>query len=179
MKKLIVFIFVYVISCITSMSVMAESTAPKNQYLLGAGDHIQILVYNEENLSMNFIVDSSGKVMYPLIGELQLIGKTLDQVSVEIQNRLKNGYIKNPMVTVTMRSFRDFYVSGEVKSPGNFEYHPGLTLEQAIAIAGGFTDRADRDDVSIRLKNGQLLEDVLPTQTVNPGDTLIIDQSFF
>ncbi|PSU30350.1 MULTISPECIES: polysaccharide biosynthesis/export family protein [Photobacterium] len=177
MKNIVSIIFMLTMSFFISAN--ASAAASENHYLLGPGDQIQILVYNEDNLSMKFTIDASGDVIYPLIGKLQLTGKTPDQVAMDIRDRLKNGYINNPMVTVTILQFRQIYVSGEVKAPGSYEYRPGLTREQAVAIAGGFTDRADRSDVDIRLSNGQLLKDVSPTQAVNPGDTVIIDQSFF
>ena len=177
MKKIASIIFMLTISLFISANASAATKA--TGYLLGPGDQIQILVYNEANLSMKLTIDASGNVIYPLIGTLQLTGKTPDQVAMDIRDKLKNGYINNPMVTVSILRFRQVYVSGEVKAPGSYEYRPGLTQEQAIAIAGGFTDRADRSDVDIRLSNGQLLKDVSPTQAVNPGDTIIVDQSFF
>ncbi|HIF9197787.1 TPA: polysaccharide biosynthesis/export family protein [Photobacterium damselae] len=175
----IVAIFGAILISLFVSNVSAESKSVDRAYVLGAGDQIEIIVFNEPNLSIKLMINNSGIISYPLIGQLQLAGKTPEQVANDIRNKLKNGYLKNPMVTVRMLSFRDFYVSGEVKTPGGYEYRPGLTLEQAVAIAGGFTDRADRDDVAIRRTNGQLIEDVLSTQIVFPGDTIIIDQSFF
>ncbi len=178
MNRTVAILWAILISLFVS-NVSAEPKPVDGSYVLGAGDQIEILVFNEPNLSIKLMINNSGKISYPLIGQLQLAGKTPEQVANDIRNKLKNGYLKNPMVTVRMLSFRDFYVSGEVKTPGGYEYRPGLTLEQAVAIAGGFTDRADRDDVAIRRTNGQLIEDVLSTQIVFPGDTIIIDQSFF
>ncbi|HIF9314792.1 TPA: polysaccharide biosynthesis/export family protein [Photobacterium damselae] len=175
----IVAIFGAILISLFVSNVSAESKSVDRAYVLGAGDQIEIIVFNEPNLSIKLMINNSGIISYPLIGQLQLAGKTPEQVANDIRNKLKNGYLKNPMVTVRMLSFRDFYVSGEVKTPGGYEYRPGLTLEQAVAIAGGFTDRADRDDVAIRRTNGQLIEDALSTQIVFPGDTIIIDQSFF
>ncbi|MCD9477620.1 polysaccharide biosynthesis/export family protein [Photobacterium phosphoreum] len=179
MKKIVFIIWILTVSLFMSTAASAAPKIAGNDYLLGAGDQIQILVYNEADLSMKLKIDESGNIIYPLIGKLQLAGKTPDQVALDIRDRLKNGYINNPMVTVSMLEFRPMYVSGEVKTPGSYEYQPGLTLEKAIAVAGGFTDRADRSDIDIRRSNGQLLKDVTPTQAVYPGDTVIIDQSFF
>lgn len=175
----------YLLFCVLIMSLMAsvvsaeESKNDSNHYLLGMGDQIQILVYNEADLSMKLRIDESGKVLYPLIGELQLVGKSPTQVADEIRARLKDGYINNPMVTVTMLEFGPIYVSGEVKTPGSYEYQPGFTLEKTIAVAGGFTDRADRDDINVRRANGTLLEDVNDTEVIYPGDIIIVGQSFF
>lgn len=162
-------------------SIQASATVQKNEdrYTLGPGDQIQIFVYNEADLSMKLTIDQSGNIIYPLIGQLQLAGQTPDQVAHVIRDGLKDGFINDPMVTVIINKFRDIYVSGEVKLPGGYEYQPGLTLEKAIALAGGFTDRADRSDIDIRCSNGQLLQDVSLTHAVNPGDTVIIDHSFF
>ncbi|MEC6824616.1 polysaccharide biosynthesis/export family protein [Photobacterium piscicola] len=179
MKKIISIILVLTLSLFMSTLASAASRTEANDYLLGAGDHIQILVFNEPDLSMKLIIDSSGNIMYPLIGQLQLIGKTPNQIAIDIRNRLKDGYLNNPMVTVIMLEFRPVYVFGEVKTPGSYEYQPGLTVEKVIAVAGGFTDRADRNDIDIRRSNDQLLKDVKVTQAIYPGDIVIIDQSFF
>lgn len=179
MKKIISIILVLTLGLFMSSVVSASSKTEVHDYLLGAGDHIQILVFNEPDLSMKVIIDSSGNIIYPLIGKLQLAGKTPNQVAIDIRNRLKDGYINHPMVTVSMLEFRPVYVSGEVKTPGSYEYQPGLTVEKIIAVAGGFTDRADRSDIDLRRSNGQLLKDVIVTQAISPGDIVIIDQSFF
>ena len=179
MKKIISIILVLTLGLFMSSVVSASSKTEVHDYLLGAGDHIQILVFNEPDLSMKLIIDSSGNIIYPLIGKLQLAGKSPNQVAINIRNRLKDGYINHPMVTVSMLEFRPVYVSGEVKTPGSYEYQPGLTVEKIIAVAGGFTDRADRSDIDLRRSNGQLLKDVIVTQAISPGDTVIIDQSFF
>lgn len=179
MKKIISIILVLTLGLFMSSVVSASSKTEVHDYLLGAGDHIQILVFNEPDLSMKVIIDSSGNIIYPLIGKLQLAGKTPNQVAIDIRNRLKDGYINHPMVTVSMLEFRPVYVSGEVKTPGSYEYQPGLTVEKIIAVAGGFTDRADRSDIDLRRSNGQLLKDVIVTQVISPGDIVIIDQSFF
>ncbi|WP_297476553.1 polysaccharide biosynthesis/export family protein [uncultured Photobacterium sp.] len=179
MKKIVSILWVLTVSLFMSTSAFPASKIVGDDYLLGAGDHIQILVFNEPDLSMKVIIDSSGNIIYPLIGKLQLAGKTPNQVAIDIRNRLKDGYINHPMVTISMLEFRPVYVSGEVKTPGSYEYQPGLTVEKIIAVAGGFTDRADRCDINLRRSNGQLLKDVVVTQAISPGDIVIIDQSFF
>lgn len=179
MRNIASILWVLGISLFFSTNALASTKVNDDHYLLGPGDQIQILVYNEADLSMKLIIDQSGNIIYPLVGKLQLTGKTPDQVATNIRDKLKNGFINNPMVTVIIVKFRDIYVSGEVRVPGSYQYQPGLTLEKAIALAGGFTDRADRSDVDMRTSNGQLLKDVSSIQTVNPGDTIIVDQSFF
>lgn len=179
MKERLFFIGFIVISFISSVALSAENKTNSNHHLLRVGDQIKIQVYNELDLSMKIKIDDSGKIMYPLIGELQLEGKTPTQVANEIQKRLKMGYVNNPVVTVMILKYSPIYVSGEVKNPGSYEYQPGLTLEKTIAVAGGFTDRADRDDINVRRANRTLLEDVAETEVIYSGDIIIVGQSFF
>ncbi|WP_153448825.1 polysaccharide biosynthesis/export family protein [Vibrio algicola] len=183
MKNITSVLLTFFVFVLVSTNVSADSKtnqqANENPYVISMGDQIQISVYNEADLSMSLLVDETGSVMYPLIGKVQLTGKTPNQVSIDIRDRLKDGYMKRPMVTVSITEFSPIYVSGEVKTPGSYDYQPGFTLEKTIAVAGGFTDRADRDDISIRRADGQLLKDVENTQPVYPGDIVIIEQSFF
>ncbi|MBD0787147.1 polysaccharide export protein [Vibrio sp. Y2-5] len=151
-----------------------------DDYLLGTGDRIEIIVYGEPDMSMKFKVSKSGVVNFPYIGEVVIAGRTPRAIETEIEERLRGDYLLNPMVTINMESFRLFYIFGEVTSPNGYEYQPKLTVEQAIAIAGGFTDRADRDDISIRSgTTNEIIEDVELTHPVQPGDTVIVEQSFF
>ncbi|EGQ9831848.1 polysaccharide export protein [Vibrio vulnificus] len=154
--------------------------ASLDDYHLGTGDKIEIIVYGEDDLSMKLKIGKAGLVNFPYIGEVKLTGRTPSEIETEIENRLRGDYLLNPMVTVNLESFRLFYISGEVEQPNGYEYQPRLTVEQAIAMAGGFTDRADKGDINIR--SGltlELIEDVELTHPVNPGDTVIVEQSFF
>ncbi|MCA4020943.1 polysaccharide biosynthesis/export family protein [Vibrio vulnificus] len=157
-----------------------QRDASLDDYLLGTGDKIEIIVYGEDDLSMKLKIGKAGLVNFPYIGEVKLTGKTPSEIETEIENRLRGDYLLNPMVTVNLESFRLFYISGEVEQPNGYEYQPRLTVEQAIAMAGGFTDRADKGDINIRSGSTlELIEDVELTHPVNPGDTVIVEQSFF
>ncbi|AUJ35500.1 TPA: polysaccharide export protein [Vibrio vulnificus] len=154
--------------------------ASLDDYHLGTGDKIEIIVYGEDDLSMKLKIGKAGLVNFPYIGEVKLTGRTPSEIETEIENRLRGDYLLNPMVTVNLESFRLFYISGEVEQPNGYEYQPRLTVEQAIAMAGGFTDRADKGDINIRSGSTlELIEDVELTHPVNPGDTVIVEQSFF
>ncbi|ATO31485.1 hypothetical protein DZA65_00540 [Dickeya dianthicola] len=149
-------------------------------YQLDEGDSVNILVYGEPEMAMTFMLDKSGEITFPYIGQLVLKGKTPGQVGEELANRLRGDYLQNPMVTVSIAEFRKFYITGEVVKPNGYAYEPGLTVEKSLALAGGFTDRADRKDVSIRLSNSnQLIENVDVRHAVHPGDTVIVGMSFF
>ncbi|EHU5128442.1 polysaccharide export protein [Vibrio vulnificus] len=161
-------------------SVQSENKHLADDYQLGTGDKIEIIVYGEDDLSMKLKVGKAGVVNFPYIGEVRLTGRTPSEIEAEIENRLRGDYLLNPMVTINLESFRLFYIAGEVEQPSGYEYQPRLTVEQAIAMAGGFTDRADKDDINIRSgATLELIENVELTHPVNPGDTVIVEQSFF
>jgi len=159
---------------------MDNSVVDSANYLLGAGDTVNINVAGQPDLTMKVVLDNSGAINYPYIGKLDLKGKTASQVDAEITQRLRKGFVLNPMVTVNIAEFRKFYISGEVENPSGYSYEPGLTVEKAIALAGGYTDRADRTDLNIRQSStGELLENVDATHSVLPGDLVIIGTGFF
>ncbi|HAS6362404.1 TPA: polysaccharide export protein [Vibrio vulnificus] len=162
------------------MTQKEQRDASLDDYHLGTGDKIEIIVYGEDDLSMKLKIGKAGLVNFPYIGEVKLTGRTPSEIETEIEKRLRGDYLLNPMVTVNLESFRLFYISGEVEQPNGYEYQPRLTVEQAIAMAGGFTDRADKGDINIRSSSTlELIEDVELTHPVNPGDTVIVEQSFF
>ncbi|EGQ7831466.1 polysaccharide biosynthesis/export family protein [Vibrio vulnificus] len=162
------------------MTQKEQRDASLDDYHLGTGDKIEIIVYGEDDLSMKLKIGKAGLVNFPYIGEVKLTGRTPSEIETEIEKRLRGDYLLNPMVTVNLESFRLFYISGEVEQPNGYEYQPRLTVEQAIAMAGGFTDRADKGDINIRSGSTlDLIEDVELTHPVNPGDTVIVEQSFF
>lgn len=163
------------------MVISFQSMALNNNYTIGAGDRIQISVYGEDNLSIDELyIDNSGTFEYPYLGQLNPLGKTVEQLKNTIINGLKGDYLISPKVRVSIIGFRSIYVNGEVKKPGGYEYQPGLTVDKAIALAGGFTDRAARNKVYI----GQSGKDDLKNKAklssaVSPGDIIVIEQSFF
>lgn len=113
-----------------------NSVVDTANYLLGSGDIVNINVAGQPDLTMKVVLDNSGAINYPYIGKLELKGKTASQVDAEITQRLRNGFVLNPMVTVNIAEFRKFYISGEVENPNGYSYEPGMTVEKAIALAG-------------------------------------------
>ncbi|UTV30455.1 polysaccharide biosynthesis/export family protein [Photobacterium atrarenae] len=150
-------------------------------YQLGPGDKIQIQVYGEEELSVDqLLLSSSGTFDYPYLGQISAKGKTPEQLKNEIYHGLKGDYLVSPKVRINIISYRQIYVNGEVKRPGGYEYKPGLTVDKAIALAGGFTDRASRNAININpANNGPQRKKVSLKHNVEPGDIIVIDQSFF
>ncbi|BBM66535.1 capsular polysaccharide biosynthesis protein [Vibrio alfacsensis] len=158
-----------------------KTLALENNYTIGAGDKIQIVVYGEEDLSIDELyIDNGGKFDYPYLGQLSAINKTTEQLKTEITRGLIGDYLISPKVRVSIVGFRSIYVNGEVKKPGGYEYQPGLTVDKAIALAGGFTDRASRSKVYIaQAGKDELKNKVKLSSTVSPGDIIVIEQSFF
>ncbi|WP_375752416.1 polysaccharide biosynthesis/export family protein [Vibrio sp. HN007] len=151
----------------------------KNTYHLSGGDIVRITVFGEPDLSMDVTLNSTGAISYPYIGNLQLKGRTPSEIEQEIEQKLDGDYLVNPMVTVAISNFRKFFILGEVSTPNGFEYQPGMNVQKAIAMAGGFTDRASRDINVQQSGSLEVIQDVELTFPINPGDTIIVEQSFF
>ena len=178
--KYIIIIFLSISSLFGCSSKEPTKTIEPSDYILGAGDRLVISVFQEPDMQMRLKIHSGGKLNFPYIGEVVCAGRTAREIEKDIENRLKDGVIKQPSVTVTIEKFRDFYIGGQVEAPGKYEFEAGLTVEKAIMIAGGVTDRGDATDVNVRLaQTGELKEDVEPTFPIGPGDTIYIEMSFF
>lgn len=149
-------------------------------YRLGIGDKLKITVFGEDSLSGAVDVNAAGQVALPLAGEVPAQGKTLSQFRETVVNRLGDGYLKNPKVTVEITNYRPFYIHGEVKNGGEFAYKTGLKLRDAIAIAGGYTYRADQTYAIVsRGNSGEVRIPASGTVTLLPGDNVRIPERFF
>jgi polysaccharide export outer membrane protein len=117
----------------------------------------------------------------PLIGDVPADGLTTDALADRIEAKLATAYLRDPDVAVEVATYRPFFVLGEVGNPGQFPYVPGITAESAIAVAGSFTDRANRRTVRVsRTVHGQLIETMIPvTEPIRPGDTIYVLESLF
>lgn len=122
----------------------AGSLSPQPEpYRIGPNDVVRIQVYGEDDLTVERKVGGDGKIDYPLLGLIHVTGQTTEAVQADLTARLGAGYLKQPRVTVSITRHRNFYVSGEVKGAGGYPYEQGLTVQKAISMAGGFTERAD------------------------------------
>ena len=160
---------------------VAQEAPSRADYLLATGDVIYVRVYGEDDLTMRLAVPSDGTARYAFVGDFQLAGKTVGQVEQEITDRLMGDYLIDPQVSVSMAEFRDFFVQGEVARTGSIPWQPGLTVRTAISLAGGLRERASRSKWFL-VPEGGTEEDrrrVNEDDPVNPGDTLIVEQSFF
>ena len=182
MKKISIFLITLCLLTSISMSLFAQqSNQQMAQYQLGAGDIITINVYGEPELSMTTRLPDVGTINYPFLGEIKLVGLTADEVEKKIYDGLLGDYLVNPSVSVAIVEYRPFFIDGEVKRPGGYPYQPGLSVNKAAALAGGYTERAARDKITIiREKDGRTNEfTVTVSDMIQPGDIITINQRFF
>ncbi len=142
---------------------------------------IRIQVFDEPGLTTEVKVSGDGKIAMPLVGVLEVRGLTVHETEELITNRLADGYLKNPRVSVLIARFRNFFVLGEVKSPGGYPYQEGLTVHKAVTMAGGFTDKASTGRIKVKRSKGneQLTISVEIGDSVLPDDIIEVPQSFF
>ena len=151
-----------------------------DNYRLEQGDQISIQVFDEPDLTMQQTVGASGVINYSYLGDLRVAGKTAQQLEQEITALLENGFLVNPAVNVAVLEYRPFFINGEVRSPGSYPYQPGLTLDKAIALAGGLTDRASTRKMFLqRAADSGGQSRINMSTPVAPGDIVTIEEGFF
>ncbi len=150
-------------------------------YRLDAGDKLRVVVYGQEGLTNTYAIDAGGAITMPLIGTVPARGRTPASLAAEISAKLRNGYIREPSVAVEIESYRPFFILGEVAAPGQYPYVPNMTVESAVAIAGGFSPRARRDSVTLTHTDGAgSARYVVPLGTpLGPGDTVQVGERWF
>jgi polysaccharide biosynthesis/export protein len=146
-------------------------------YHLDAGDRLRVVVYGQEGLTNTYAIDAGGAITMPLIGAVAARGKTPAGLAADISAKLRNGYIREPSVAVEVETYRPFFILGEVAAPGQYPYVPNMSVESAVAIAGGFTPRARRDGVTLTHSASRT---VVPLGTpIAPGDTILVGERWF
>jgi polysaccharide export outer membrane protein len=150
-------------------------------YHLDAGDKLRVVVYGQEGLTNTYAIDAGGSITMPLIGSVPARGRTTAGLASEISAKLRNGFIREPSVAVEIESYRPFFILGEVAAPGQYPYVPSMTVESAVAIAGGFSPRARRDRVTVTHSDasgtGRFV--VPPGTSISPGDTVLVGERWF
>ena len=167
----------------SSKSLSAATTASGNdEYRLGSGDKVRILVFGEEDLSGEFTIDNRGSVDLPLIGEVPAAGASIRQLEKRVSARFKQGYLLDPRVSIDVLNYRPFFIQGEIKTAGEYPYKSGITALDAVAIAGGFSYRAKKDLIYIR-RAGTGEEQAYDPSTarvmIQPGDNIRVPERFF
>ena len=150
-------------------------------YHLDAGDKLRVVVFGQEGLTNSYAIDAGGAITMPLIGAVAARGRTPAGLAAEISAKLRNGYIREPSVAVEVESYRPFFILGEVAAPGQYPYVPNMSVESAVAIAGGFSPRAKRDAVTLtHTEASGTGRFTVPLGTqLSPGDTVLVGERWF
>jgi len=151
-----------------------------DDYRLGAEDKVKVTVFGEPDLSGEFVVDSSGVLAAPFLGQILVKGMTLRELEAAYGGKLRDAQIlRDPRVNAEVTSFRPIYVLGEVKKPGQYAYVSGMTVQKAVALAEGYTYRASESSVDITRGGRKFTLEVTPQTKVLPGDEIRIPERFF
>ena len=164
-----------------SLSIVATA-AEQIAYRLGAGDLVSISVLMEPDMSVTTRVNSQGEIKMPYVGNLRAAGITADVLGNKIEEILGKDYLVNPQVNVEIQEYRPIYIQGAVKNPGSYAFQPGLTVERAASVAGGFTRRANTKSFSIAREADVGEFDINKAKlrdSVHPGDTITVAETYF
>jgi polysaccharide export outer membrane protein len=152
----------------------SSANSVEESYQLGTGDKVRVAVFGEDDLGGEFQVDGNGHISLPLIGEVTAAGETASGLEQVIADKLADGYVKNPRVSVGITTYRPFYVIGEVNHPGEYAYVNGMSALNAVALAGGYTQRSKENTIYIRRNGSPTEEEVAADQMtrIYPGDVI-------
>lgn len=150
-------------------------------YLLGTSDQIHVQVYNEPTISGDYTIDGAGFLSIPVAGRVKAAGLTTERLERRLVAKLNSGILKDARVTVQVNNYAPFYIRGEVKKPGEFPYRPGLTLGDAVALAGGYTYRADESKAFVRSAGAgtEISRPLNVDPPISPGDNIRVPERFF
>lgn len=179
--------FLFVLGSMLVLTACASSRAPsvdpafETPYVLDAGDRLRVVVFGQEGLSNSYAVDGAGRISMPLIGAVEARGKTVGELGQAISTRLRAGFVREPHVAVEVETHRPFFILGEVTAAGQYAYVNGLTVETAVAIAGGYSPRALKSHATVgRIVDGRMVHAKVPiTYPLRPGDTVTIEERWF
>jgi polysaccharide export outer membrane protein len=178
---------VLIVAVALALSACAAARRPsidaafETPYVLDSGDKLRVVVFGQDGLSNSYTVDGAGGVAMPLIGAVEARGRTTSELSQAIAQRLRAGYLREPHVAVEVETYRPFFVLGEVNAAGQYAYVNNMTVETAVAIAGGFSPRAAKSRATIaRVVDGRLVHASVPiSYPVRPGDTVTVEERWF
>jgi polysaccharide export outer membrane protein len=150
-------------------------------YQLASGDRLRVIVFGQDNLSNSYSVDGAGNIALPLVGLVRAQGLTTSELARSLEARLRQGFLREPSVSVEVEAYRPFFVLGEVTTAGQYPFVNGMTVQNAVAVAGGFTPRGAQDSVDLtRMIDGRAITASAPmTFPVRPGDTIQVRERFF
>lgn len=150
-------------------------------YMLDAGDQVRVTVFDQADLTNTFNVDQSGYISFPLVGAVAARGRTVQQLEGDIAQKLQQGYLRDPDVSVEVAAYRTIFVMGEVGAAGQYSYRPGMTVQMAVAAAGGFSTRANQGnaDITRQINSEVITGRVLISDPIMPGDTIYVRERIF
>ncbi|MFN7055059.1 polysaccharide biosynthesis/export family protein [Hyphomonas sp.] len=180
-------LFTLLAACNTTPTAGVREAGPVGEsqrlgaYMLGSSDRLRVTVFGHQDLSGEFEVDGTGSISMPLIGQVTAENLTTVQLEQAIAERLSDGYLLNPRVSAEVINYRPFYILGEVNRPGEYPYTNGLTVQNAVAAAGGYTYRANQRIIFIRSmgEEREVAYTLTPSTVVRPGDTIRIGERIF
>jgi len=180
---ILLFLSAFQIACAGNIPPVAEAPAQPPAYQIAPGDKMRITVYGEESLSGEHAVTPEGEIAFPLLGNVSAAGRTIEQLHATLADKLSPDYLVNPRIRIEILNYRPIYVLGEVTRSGAFDYVPDLTATQAVALAGGYTYRADRSRVIVRRAGGaqEVTYELRSDRPVylSPGDTVRVGERYF
>ena len=166
----------------TAATPYAMAEASPQTYRLALGDKVKVTVFNEPDVSGEFQISSAGKIALPLAGDVVAANRTVDELESAVAKKLNGRFVKNPRVAVEVLTYRPFNVVGEVKNAGQYPYRPGLTIHDAVAMAGGYTYRANTHTLYIRRqgeKGERTVKSDVTSASVSPGDNIRVPERYF
>jgi protein involved in polysaccharide export with SLBB domain len=160
---------------------VARAQSAATAYKLGSGDKVRVTVFNEKDLSGDFDVNDQGLLALPLIGQVRVTGLTLSEAQDLITQKYGKDYLVNPRVNVEVLNYRPFFILGEVKSPGSYPFVNGISIVNAVALAGGYTPRANHDRIVVKRASDPAAgeQPVREDSPVLPGDVIRVQERFF
>ncbi|WP_062267609.1 polysaccharide biosynthesis/export family protein [Endozoicomonas arenosclerae] len=184
MKKIITIIQLFLLtSLFSSVALSNLNSLESSSYQLSVGDRISVTVYGEAEMGLKETrLSDAGTISMPFIGEIKVSGMSVGRLQRYIEGKLRGDYLVEPSVTVRILEYRKFFVRGQVKKPGAFAFEPGLTLGKAVALAGGFTERASKKTVKVVREDVQGEQSTLTfklNERLQPGDIINVQESFF
>jgi len=151
------------------------------EYRIGPGDKLNITVFGQSDLSGPVMVDGSGRIAFPLLGQIDAANKTLSELQAEITAALDRDFLVDPKVSIEVANHRPFFILGQVNKPGSYPYIEGMTVRMAVALAGGFTRRARESPVTL-IRGGDPERKEIEADLdapVLPGDTIQVERRLF
>lgn len=181
LRRLIATLAALALAALLAFGGAARAQSVEAEYRIGPGDKLNITVFGQSDLSGPVVVDGSGRISFPLLGLIEVNGKTVAELQAEITDRLDRDFLVDPKVSIEIANHRPFFILGQVNKPGSYPYIEGMTVRMAVALAGGFTRRARESPVTlIRGADPERKEiEADLDATVLPGDTIQVERRLF